>query len=47
MSVACDASLQFRVGIFPLKVFNNDGEASMSSKYDIFMLYFAEVAVNA
>jgi len=35
-----------RVGTFTLKVFNDDGEASMSGRYDIIMAYFAEVRVQ-
>ena len=29
-----------------MKIFNNDGEAPMSGRYDIIMSYFAEVVVQ-
>jgi hypothetical protein len=46
VSVSCDASYPFRVGTFALKVCDDDGEASMSGRYDIIMSYFAEVRVQ-
>ena len=46
VSVECDANKLFRVGTFTLKVFDDDGKASMFGRYDIIMSHFAEVRVQ-
>ena len=46
MSAECDTRWPFRVGTFTLKAFNDNGEASMSGRYDIVMSDFAEIRVQ-
>ena len=43
MSDKCDVSLHVQVGISILRVFNDGTKSPMSGRYDISMLYLAEV----